>query len=211
VPASRLARLRRGVNLSHWFSQSRDYSEKHLREHTTRRDIELIKSLGFDHVRFPVEPAPFFNEANPSELDAEYVRRLDAALDMLLASGLAVVLDLHPSDEFKIKLRTDDRAVNALALGMVATDMASGLDESYQAKIIEQIPLGRFAEADEVGQRPGGRVDRDQRDAEGGDAEQDERPQQNRKDCFENFVEVIDALEVVAIRRDDCADDQIEP
>ncbi|MBC7909227.1 MAG: 3-oxoacyl-[acyl-carrier-protein] reductase [Pyrinomonadaceae bacterium] len=40
--------------------------------------------------------------------------------------------------------------VNALALGMVATDMASGLDENYQAKILEQIPLGRFAEADEV-------------------------------------------------------------
>jgi len=40
--------------------------------------------------------------------------------------------------------------VNALALGMVATDMASALDESYQAKILEQIPLGRFAEPDEV-------------------------------------------------------------
>jgi 3-oxoacyl-[acyl-carrier protein] reductase len=33
---------------------------------------------------------------------------------------------------------------------MVATDMAGKLDESYQAKIIEQIPLGRFAEPDEV-------------------------------------------------------------
>ena len=40
--------------------------------------------------------------------------------------------------------------VNALALGMVATDMASALDESYRAKILEQIPLGRFAEPDEV-------------------------------------------------------------
>ncbi|MGI8734447.1 MAG: 3-oxoacyl-[acyl-carrier-protein] reductase [Pyrinomonadaceae bacterium] len=40
--------------------------------------------------------------------------------------------------------------VNALALGMVATDMAGVLDEAYQAKIIEQIPLGRFAEPDEV-------------------------------------------------------------
>lgn len=40
--------------------------------------------------------------------------------------------------------------VNALALGMVATDMAGKLDEEYQAKIREQIPLGRFAEADEV-------------------------------------------------------------
>jgi len=40
--------------------------------------------------------------------------------------------------------------VNALALGMVSTDMAGKLDEAYRAKIIEQIPLGRFAEADEV-------------------------------------------------------------
>jgi 3-oxoacyl-[acyl-carrier protein] reductase len=40
--------------------------------------------------------------------------------------------------------------VNALALGMVATDMAGKLDEAYQAKIIEQIPLGRFAEPAEI-------------------------------------------------------------
>jgi 3-oxoacyl-[acyl-carrier protein] reductase len=40
--------------------------------------------------------------------------------------------------------------VNALSLGLVSTDMASALDESYRAKILEQIPLGRFADADEV-------------------------------------------------------------
>jgi 3-oxoacyl-[acyl-carrier protein] reductase len=40
--------------------------------------------------------------------------------------------------------------VNALALGMVATDMAEALDENYRAKLLEQIPLGRFAEPDEV-------------------------------------------------------------
>jgi 3-oxoacyl-[acyl-carrier protein] reductase len=40
--------------------------------------------------------------------------------------------------------------VNALALGMVSTDMASGLNQDYQAKLLEQIPLGRFAEPDEV-------------------------------------------------------------
>lgn len=40
--------------------------------------------------------------------------------------------------------------VNALALGMVETDMAGALDEDYRAKILAQIPLGRFAQADEV-------------------------------------------------------------
>jgi hypothetical protein len=115
VPASRLARLRRGINLSHWFAQSRDYSEKHLRGHTTRRDVELIRGLGFDHVRFTVEPAPLFDESRPAGLRREHLRRLDAALDMLLAGGLAVVFDLHPSDEFKLRLRTEDRFVAAVA------------------------------------------------------------------------------------------------
>jgi len=40
--------------------------------------------------------------------------------------------------------------VNALALGMVATDMALKLDQTYQDKIKEQIPLGRFADPHEV-------------------------------------------------------------
>ncbi len=40
--------------------------------------------------------------------------------------------------------------VNALALGMVATDMAGALDENYRVKLLDQIPLARFAEADEV-------------------------------------------------------------
>ena len=40
--------------------------------------------------------------------------------------------------------------VNALALGMVSTDMANALDESYRTKVLEQIPLGRFAEPEEV-------------------------------------------------------------
>jgi len=40
--------------------------------------------------------------------------------------------------------------VNALALGLVSTDMSRTLDEAYRTKLLEQIPLGRFAEADEV-------------------------------------------------------------
>jgi 3-oxoacyl-[acyl-carrier protein] reductase len=40
--------------------------------------------------------------------------------------------------------------VNALALGMVSTDMSGALDESYRTKIMEQIPLGRYAEPEEV-------------------------------------------------------------
>ncbi|REJ75258.1 MAG: 3-oxoacyl-[acyl-carrier-protein] reductase [Acidobacteria bacterium] len=40
--------------------------------------------------------------------------------------------------------------VNALALGMVATDMTDEMNEDFRNKILEQIPLGRFAEPGEV-------------------------------------------------------------
>jgi 3-oxoacyl-[acyl-carrier protein] reductase len=40
--------------------------------------------------------------------------------------------------------------VNALALGLVATEMSGALDEAYRAKLLAQIPLGRFAEPAEV-------------------------------------------------------------
>jgi 3-oxoacyl-[acyl-carrier protein] reductase len=41
-------------------------------------------------------------------------------------------------------------SVNALALGLVATDMSQALNEEYQQKLRAQIPLGRFADPTEV-------------------------------------------------------------
>lgn len=117
VSSARLARLRHGINLSHWFSQSagNDYSKAHLETHTTAQDIALIKTMGFDHVRFPIEPAPLLNPADPGTLNAEYLHYVDNALDVILAQGLAVIVDIHPTDEFKVRLNKDDRHVEAFA------------------------------------------------------------------------------------------------
>ena len=40
--------------------------------------------------------------------------------------------------------------VNCLALGLVATEMSGALAEDYRTKLLEQIPLGRFAEPAEI-------------------------------------------------------------
>jgi 3-oxoacyl-[acyl-carrier protein] reductase len=40
--------------------------------------------------------------------------------------------------------------VNALALGLIETDMASGMNDEYREKIIGQIPLGRLGHVAEV-------------------------------------------------------------
>ena len=114
--AARAARLRRGVNLSHWFSQAANYSKTHLETHTTAQDIALIKSMGFDHVRFPIEPAPLLSDTpDPSILNAGYLQYVDNALDMILATGLAVVVDIHPSDEFKLRMNREERNIEAFA------------------------------------------------------------------------------------------------
>ena len=41
-------------------------------------------------------------------------------------------------------------SVNALALGLVATYMSHALDEAYRQKLLEQIPMKRLAEPEEV-------------------------------------------------------------
>ena len=61
VAPSRLAHLRRGINLSEWFAQVWDpkgYTKEHFQTWTTSDDIVLIKAAGFDHVRLSVNPQP---------------------------------------------------------------------------------------------------------------------------------------------------------
>ena len=40
--------------------------------------------------------------------------------------------------------------VNALALGLIETDMTAALPDEYKEKMLEQIPLGRYGSVDEV-------------------------------------------------------------
>jgi aryl-phospho-beta-D-glucosidase BglC (GH1 family) len=114
VPASRIARLRRGINASEWFAQvydQRGYTKDHFQSWTTSEDIALIKSIGFDHVRLSVNPQPMMANHRPDEITAEYLGYLDAAIKLILDQGLAVVIDLHPESDFKARLAKDDSFV----------------------------------------------------------------------------------------------------
>lgn len=111
VPASRLAHLRHGINLSEWFAQvydSRGYTKEHFETWTTAADIALIKSAGFDHVRLSVNPGPMMEAMQNPARGAEYYGYLDAAMKMILDAGLAVELDMHPDSDFKAKLNDDE-------------------------------------------------------------------------------------------------------
>jgi hypothetical protein len=105
--------LRRGINLSHWFAQAAEYTPEHLTTHTTPRDLALIKTAGFDHVRLSVEPAPLIDNKSPDGLSLAYLEQLDRAIREIHAHGLAVIVDVHPTSEFKRALSTSDSAVEA--------------------------------------------------------------------------------------------------
>jgi len=111
VPASRLAHIRHGINLSEWFAQVYDpkgYTKEHFESWTTASDIALIKSAGFDHVRLSVNPQPMMDAMQKPNGAADYYGYLDAAMKMILDAGLAVEVDMHPDSDLKAKLNDND-------------------------------------------------------------------------------------------------------
>jgi endoglucanase len=130
VPATRLAHIRRGINLSEWFAQVYDpkgYTKEHFESWTTPSDIALIKSAGFDHVRLSVNPQPMMDAARHHDGTAEYFGYLDAAVKMILDAGLAIEIDMHPDSDFKTRLSKEDEFVARFAdfWSMVAQRYAS--------------------------------------------------------------------------------------
>jgi aryl-phospho-beta-D-glucosidase BglC (GH1 family) len=104
----RVQHLRHGINLSMWYAQSSDYSAERLARFTTVEDFQLVKSLGFDHVRLSIDPEPLIAEPQTGRLRPEAMARLDKTLADLKAQGLAVVLDIHPEESWKRQLTSGD-------------------------------------------------------------------------------------------------------
>jgi aryl-phospho-beta-D-glucosidase BglC (GH1 family) len=101
VAFQRAEHLRKGVNLSMWYAQTRDHSAAHIDSYTNAPDFALIKSLGFDHVRLSIDPEPLTASKSLGSLRVEAVGRLDNSVQQILAAGLNVILDIHPEQDWK--------------------------------------------------------------------------------------------------------------
>ena len=111
VPPARLAKLTQGIGLSDWFSQPPDDPEGHLDPNNMAKDVALIKAMGFRHVRLVFSETTVADKEVPAVLNPEKMKRFDAAVDMLLAAGLAVIADFSPGNEYKRAVEKDDAAV----------------------------------------------------------------------------------------------------
>jgi endoglucanase len=104
----RAQHLQRGINLSMWYAQTKDQSDKHIEDYTTPADFKLVHDLGFDHVRLSIDPEPLIGDPHMGSLRPDRMARLDKTVGQLLAAGLNIVLDIHPEQTWKDKLRTDE-------------------------------------------------------------------------------------------------------
>ena len=84
--------IHRGLNISHWLSQSRVRGLARER-YFTEKDVAYIASEGFDHLRIPVDEEQLFLENG--EKDAEAFALLHDALGWCRKYGLRAVVDLH--------------------------------------------------------------------------------------------------------------------
>ena len=115
---ARAQHLKRGINASEWFAQSAsDYSAARTNRYTDDADIALMVQLGFDNVRLSIDATPLEKYPRGKDgLNAEFVARLDHAVDAMLAQGLAVQIDLHPESSYKQQLRSSNDQVDRLTM-----------------------------------------------------------------------------------------------
>jgi len=95
--------LQHGINTSIWFAQSSDYSVHRLQTFTTADDIALIAKMGFDHCRISIDAGPLVAWQRAGS-ETPFMTELDRVVKTMLGDHLAVILDIHPSSEYKAEL-----------------------------------------------------------------------------------------------------------
>ena len=105
VPAARLARLARCVDITRWFWEvgnvipqnavEPDATLAHYRSYLGDADFRVIHQLGFRCVRLSIEPDLLYHKATPQVPDPVILAYVDGAARRLLTHDLGVIVDLH--------------------------------------------------------------------------------------------------------------------
>jgi aryl-phospho-beta-D-glucosidase BglC (GH1 family) len=105
IAFARAQHLQHGINTSIWFAQApnNDYSVHRLQTFTTADDIVLIAKMGFDHCRISIDAGPLTAWQYAGK-EADFMTELDRVVKVMLDNHLSVIIDIHPSSEYKAEL-----------------------------------------------------------------------------------------------------------
>lgn len=103
VAFERAQHLQHGINTSEWFAQANDYSPQRLETYTTANDIALIEQMGFDHCRLSIDAGPLVAWLHAGH-ETPFMQELDKTVRTMLDHHLSVMIDIHPTSEYKAEL-----------------------------------------------------------------------------------------------------------
>ncbi len=107
IAFDRAQHLERGINTSMWFAQANDYSVHQLQTYTTADDIALIGKMGFDHCRLSIDGdqlMTWFYTQRDAHKQTGFMIELDRVVKTMLDDHLSVIIDIHPTTQFKAEL-----------------------------------------------------------------------------------------------------------
>lgn len=84
--------IHRGVNVSHWLSQSKTRGEERA-AYFTEKEIAAVAAAGFDHIRIPIDEEQMWDEEGNKETEA--FELLHKALETMQKHKLKAIVDLH--------------------------------------------------------------------------------------------------------------------
>jgi endoglucanase len=114
IAFQRAQHLQHGINTSEWFAQANDYSPQRLETFTTPKDIALIAAMGFDHCRLSIDAAPLLAWQEAGEA-TPFMTELDNVVRTMLDNHLSVIIDIHPTSEYKAELFQGSAGVASFA------------------------------------------------------------------------------------------------
>lgn len=155
-PSLRGRPLMRGLSASFWLewvpAGDRAALKKHIADRYGPDDFSQIRSLGFDHVRVPIQPdflAPKLGTGD-ADLSEERLALFDEAIAGIFNNDLSVVLDNHATSQQKDKLAANDSYRNTMGqwwrnfAGHIAHQGQYAADRTYLELLNE--PEVSFAE-----------------------------------------------------------------
>ncbi|MBK8506452.1 MAG: cellulase family glycosylhydrolase [Saprospiraceae bacterium] len=89
---ARVFDIHRGVNISHWLSQSKVRGTDR-KAHFTKKDVMMAAKAGFDHIRIPIDEVQMWSEDGQKEVEA--FELLHNALKWMEEYHLKAIVDLH--------------------------------------------------------------------------------------------------------------------